>query len=188
MGYSHYLYRKQKLNRKVFKAFSEDVKKALYASGIPLSYRANGVKVDGFQADESVINFNGVGLNGHENFYMLANFEPTQYDIKDDDKYFCFCKTAEKPYDVCVVATLILAKLHFGDDVKVTSDGKKEEWEDGLQLAKKVLNGHLSMDLDDLGLTVYFKENTPPPPPKDPSITESEREALKKSELYDLIG
>ena len=47
---------------------------------------------------------------------------------------FNFCKTARKPYDTYVTATLIAALDHWGSDVvKVSSDGSIQEWEEGIE-------------------------------------------------------
>lgn len=49
---------------------------------------------------------------------------------------FMFCKTAYKPYDKYVTACLVLAKRHFGKDVKVSSDGEIKDWEKGIDLVR----------------------------------------------------
>ena len=54
---------------------------------------------------------------------------------------FNFCKTARKSYDKYVVACLILAKLCFGNDVKISSDGDLEDWEEGKELIENELGG-----------------------------------------------
>jgi hypothetical protein len=47
---------------------------------------------------------------------------------------FSFCKTAQKPYDICVVCALTLAKHYFKKDIKVSSDGDAKDWEMGVKL------------------------------------------------------
>ena len=37
------------------------------------------------------------------------------------------CKTVRKPYDLVVTAFLILAKYHFNNDIKISSDGDMED-------------------------------------------------------------
>jgi hypothetical protein len=49
-----------------------------------------------------------------------------------------FCKTARKPYDIAVTASLILAKKIFGDIIKVSSDGNWSDWESGQLLYESV--------------------------------------------------
>jgi len=51
---------------------------------------------------------------------------------------FWFCKTARKPYDKYVVATLILFKYYFGDKVELSSDGTSEEWHEGWELVEEL--------------------------------------------------
>ena len=77
---------------------------------------------------EGYFAFNGEdGPSGdlsHETFRWEAN--PVQPEWrKDEDFYFDFCKTAQKPYDAVVTAILIRAKEIYGNLLRVTSDG---EW------------------------------------------------------------
>lgn len=53
--------------------------------------------------------------------------------IGTDDKQYRFacCKTAYRPYDVVVTALLIAAKRHFGDAIRVNTDGEEKDWNDG---------------------------------------------------------
>jgi hypothetical protein len=118
-------------------------------------------------------------------------------DDEDKDKIFGFCKTAQKPYDVCVVACLILAKIHFGNDVKITSDGEVSDWEEGAKLVKKVTSYNFNMYQgkdyegkdDSRGFQVEMeKKVVPKPPEKDPEQVKKEQEEFKKSKLYELVG
>lgn len=71
------------------------------------------------------ISFNGIGDDGHETFALNRQAEDWN-----------FCKTARKPYDALVVATLIIANRanpHF----RWRSDGDPDDHEKGLILAKK---------------------------------------------------
>ena len=73
------------------------------------------------------MSFNGVGDGAHETFYI-------ELPSHDDG----FCKTAEKPYDMVVTASLILAKKIFGADISIKSDGKWTDWESGQLLYESV--------------------------------------------------
>lgn len=50
--------------------------------------------------------------------------------------------------------------MHFDSDIKVTSDGNVDDWQDGKELVQKVLKGKLDIEFDDgdegQGLVVYF--------------------------------
>jgi hypothetical protein len=48
-----------------------------------------------------------------------------------------FCKTEKSPYDIAVVAVLTIAN-HFAPGAwEIGSDGKAEDWEEGVELASK---------------------------------------------------
>lgn len=75
------------------------------------------------------LNVNGSGDNGHEDFVMREHWSENGGE---------FCKTARKPYDVVVVACLIVLKHYMGDDFKVGSDGFAQDWLAGLGLAQHI--------------------------------------------------
>jgi len=54
-------------------------------------------------------------------------------------KYFDFCKTAFKPYDLAVNAFLIIAKHYLGRDLIVESDGDIPQWIDAIELCQSNL-------------------------------------------------
>jgi hypothetical protein len=84
------------------------------------------------------IHFNGIGDNAHESFTF-----PPKIDIRaslhlppTESKYeFEFCKTANKPYDQCVTAFLLIAKQHLKDYIILKSDGMPEDWIKGNDMA-----------------------------------------------------
>lgn len=140
MGYTHYWYRKPKLEKNVFAQFSADVKKILEQADCPLSYYKDEEK-DGFVANTKVINFNGYGQDGHENVYFpLTMKEAYAGQMKGDGLLFSCCKTAYKPYDKYVTAFLILAKLYFQDNIKVSSDGEINDWKEGMDVVNDVFD------------------------------------------------
>lgn len=49
-----------------------------------------------------------------------------------------FCKTNMYPYDTVVTACLIILKHRLGDLIDVASDGRQDDWNDGLILARKI--------------------------------------------------
>lgn len=62
--------------------------------------------------------------------------------------YFDFCKTAFKPYDLAVIALLIIAKHYLQNKIKVHSDGTEEQWFDGKLLCQQELGYGLDFKLD----------------------------------------
>jgi len=101
--------------------------------------------------------FNGVGGDSHE---TLAIDRDDSHKIAGDGRMvsyykemwenkrsmFGFTKTAHKPYDLLVTATLILYKHHFGDAVSISGDGGPEGYQAGLDLVNETLKRNISMD------------------------------------------
>jgi hypothetical protein len=133
MGYTHYWYRKPKLDANNWDAFLLDVDKLIRNSGITVQYEADDAKPP--EVSAQLVRFNGVDGDGHETFYIER--EATGRDR--DGQVFAFCKTAQKPYDPLVCAVLVAAKKHFGADFKVSSDGDQTDWEEGLDLVDRLL-------------------------------------------------
>lgn len=82
--------------------------------------------------NENEIRFNGDGELSHETFSI----------DREGRGGFNFCKTAQKPYDLMVCATMNLYK-HFFPEVEVSSDGDHEDWEPSIELVKEVTGLHL---------------------------------------------
>ena len=79
------------------------------------------------------LEFNGTADEAHETFSLRDHWSKNEA--------FNFCKTASKPYDIVVVACLIVLQHYLGDELlEVGSDGDASDWEEGLQLAKITLN------------------------------------------------
>lgn len=117
MGYTHYF-----KGLTAGKAFSEAVE------GFARAAEAHGVTIRGGDGyDEPVFRPDLVWINGdgeegldHETFWVPA--EPD---------WFNFCKTARKPYDAVVVASLVWAILNEQDGWEsIGSDGTWEDWVD----------------------------------------------------------
>jgi len=75
---------------------------------------------------------NGKGDDGHEDFSLREHYS------QNLEQNFNFCKTAQKPYDVVVVACLAILKHRLSDLIEVSSDGDNSEWTDGVILARQV--------------------------------------------------
>lgn len=98
--------------------------------------------------------FNGLGELGHETFLLerKTQTEFTRHDgskytnePRENGKYFNFCKTARKPYDLAVCAILIIAKQHLNDHIIIHSDGEiNDEW----VFPKKFVQKHLGYGKD----------------------------------------
>ncbi len=123
MGYTHYWNFIEEPSREKFVEFAEGVKQLVATA------QEAGIEIADEEYGDDKIVFNGVGANSHETFFVSA-----------DGVDFNFCKTAQKPYDTAVTASLILAKKIFGDNIKVSSDGAWSDWESGQLLYESVYN------------------------------------------------
>ncbi|MBT7930200.1 hypothetical protein HN682_09925 [Candidatus Peregrinibacteria bacterium] len=92
-----------------------------------------------FQIDKELIMFNGIGDDGHETFYFP----------RDRNENFNFCKTAHKPYDICVQISLIVLKYYLKSEIDIKSDGENSDWQDANRICKPYLNQSFIMSLDD---------------------------------------
>ena len=81
--------------------------------------------------------FNAAPPDGYEDFYMAQEDFP--YVVDDDGLSFHFCKTRKSEYDQVVVAALLAAKICFGDDIVLDSDGDiaNESHADGVLLLEQ---------------------------------------------------
>jgi hypothetical protein len=121
MGYTHYWNFIEEPSREKFIEFAEGVKQLVATA------QEAGIEIADEEYGDDKIVFNGVGANAHETFFVSA-----------DGVDFNFCKTAQKPYDTAVTASLILAKKIFGDNIKVSSDGDWTDWQSGQLLYESV--------------------------------------------------
>jgi len=127
MGYTHYWKFKQKPTPEKFAEFVEGVKQITATAdeaGIPIGEEL-------YKSD--YVRFNGVDAGAHETFYIELPVGDERYDNS-------WCKTAEKPYDTAVTASLILAKKIFGEDIEIRSDGNWSDWQGGQLLYESVFN------------------------------------------------
>ena len=75
------------------------------------------------------------------------NGRPVCHDQRHVGKYFQFCKTAFRPYDLAVTAFLVIAKHHLGDRILVESDGTIAHWMDAVKLCQNVLGYGFDFEL-----------------------------------------
>ncbi|HBG27639.1 MAG: hypothetical protein A2Y10_10445 [Planctomycetes bacterium GWF2_41_51] len=75
--------------------------------------------------------------------------KPVYNDPKDVGRYFEFCKTAYKPYDLAVIICLIIAKHYLKEDILISSDGGIDTWRDGMLICQKILGYGLDFSLED---------------------------------------
>ena len=143
MGYTHYYTLGfPRADLKVLE-IAADVKSIIMASEIKIGDWTGkpGSKPE-FGPDE--INFNAMRPEDYENFRYPPLFE--QNHRTGIEEGFSFCKTARKPYDPVVCATLIAIKHHLGEYVSVRSDGdfdNPDEWGPAYELYARALGREL---------------------------------------------
>lgn len=148
MGYTHYWKKVGAIDEKRYKLALSKIRKLieLHKDNIPAGNTAGGYYSDCLNerlgdcgGDNPVskadyiddICINGLGDMSHETFFLPVN----GFDLEE----FQFCKTARKPYDVIVVACLVILKHYLGNSFKFSSDGDDLELEEGFNLARTVL-------------------------------------------------
>jgi len=78
----------------------------------------------------------------HETFRIERVMPPNSWDpAGKDGLHFDCTKTAYKPYDLTVTALLVAAKHHFGDRIRLSSDGEDGDWTEGKAMCQ-VLFGY----------------------------------------------
>lgn len=102
MGFTRY-WEFSGLDEEKFSDFSSVCKVLVDSINIPL---------EDITINERQVRFNGVDEDGHETFYFSL-----------DKSGFNFCKTNIKPYDEVVCGCLYIAKVIFGEDIRINQDG-----------------------------------------------------------------
>lgn len=140
MGYTHYWYKPLKIDEIAFKKFSDDVK-IIVAEVDKTKVKLAGIDGKGKPViEDDYVGLNGRGKDAFESFVIQQSVQPQSWQKLDSNGcIFDFCKTGRRPYDVVVAAILIAFKKHFGDAVKVNSDGDDSEWEDARELCYAAL-------------------------------------------------
>lgn len=123
MGYTHYWTQKRDLTTDEMGDFSSVVRRIIAASTVPIC-GGNGTGKP--TLNKNIVSLNGQGPNDdHESFVIRQKIEPDAWE---------FCKTARKPYDAVVIASLTVLAADYG--FEVASDGDVDEWEEGVTLAE----------------------------------------------------
>lgn len=150
MGYTHYWYIRKELPVEKWAAFKKDCEALLDADSAEGIVWSRKDKIFPYITDDLIV-FNGVGQNGFESFSFSRN-----HGLKESNKpEFNCCKTRQKPYDKYVVDVLILAEKHFGDLIRVKSDGHWPDVKRDRELEKereceKLFSTHISLSLPDV--------------------------------------
>lgn len=137
MGYTHYWQPKAPLTSSTFariKAAAEKVATIAW----------NEMEIDlcgpmGERGTDPEFTDTHISLNGQEGAPGERDLSHETFRIEADAaRDFNFCKTAMKPYDVVVTAILCLCEHYTEGKFGVSSDGAFDEWEAGLNLARRI--------------------------------------------------
>jgi hypothetical protein len=135
IGYTHYWKKTGKVDEKEYAGALLDIAKIVKSQEKLL---ANGVGEEGTKPNyTNGISFNGIRQFDEDNAHETFSIPKTASSLQEFD----FCKTAQKPYDV--VVTAVLTRLAEVKGIKVSSDGNPGDWNEGVQLASKVLKRKL---------------------------------------------
>lgn len=132
MGYTHYFSQQENIPQNSWDKICKDVKIILdhqQKEGVLLE--SNHPSEIMINKKAGYINFNGVGDDSHETFSITQE--------KHDN--FNFCKTNQKPYDLALVASLMVIEHHAPESFNIGSDGNIEDWQDAAKLNQNIL-GH----------------------------------------------
>ena len=152
MGYTHYFRTPKTLGKRAFKAFAKDCKQIVGFADFEMGLELAGPMGDGDpEITDEVVSLNGLGEDSHEAFHISREKEVEDWETPKNGLYFNFCKTAQKPYDPIVVAILIALKKHF-PKVIISSDGSKKDWEEGLEICKKLFVGDLDLEFKPISI------------------------------------
>ena len=145
MGYTHYYAVADLQGDMKIPEIAADVEAIIMASEIQIGNWSGESGSEPILGPDE-INFNAMHPENFEDFCYPPDFELNRSVLRPESKGFSFCKTARKPYDVVVCATLIAIKHHLGDYVSVSSDGdfdNANEWGPAYDLYFKALRREL---------------------------------------------
>ena len=160
MGYTHYWTISLGDDEETWgRALEAGIKIAL-ASPVPLRREYDE---DAPPALGDGIRFNGVGEDGHETFVIPANTVDGSAPRYPGQRTpgWDFCKTAQKPYDLIVVAVLATLTHYAPDSFSCSSDGWPTDWVDGVRFAREVTGAPIQIPegvLSDEGTTDSYKD------------------------------
>ncbi|HTE40304.1 MAG TPA: hypothetical protein VK629_05725 [Steroidobacteraceae bacterium] len=130
MGYTHYWAQKKDLTKEEWAELCEGASAmftGLMLGDIKLAHESDETDKPPTVSGTTIC-FNGVGQEGHETFLITRK--------RDKEDRYTYCKTDEKPYDVAVAAILAYLDSVHPDKWGTSSDGRTDEWEAGVKLAR----------------------------------------------------
>lgn len=162
MGYTHYYSQKREMTSEEFDGFAKDVERLIAAlpktisdfdenfgrGGYGYGPRSPDVLAvshddpDRPMVSKDAVSFNGAGYAdaNHETFQVVRLQDKSHYSFdKGKGETFNFTKTARKPYDALVCASLLALKSRAGSAWSISSDGDAGEWVASARFARYAL-------------------------------------------------
>lgn len=137
MGYTHYFEFKKPAKGKTSQAEKMYQKAIFECAKVTRYYSKTFGGLSGFSAHCEPKLYGGLNVNGSERVGSCEPLILREHLSQNGDGDFV--KTRQYPYDTVVTACLIILKHRLGDLIVVSSDGRQDDWNDGLILAQKVL-------------------------------------------------
>ena len=148
MGYTHYWYIGNRIPKSKWKKIKDDFLKVVKENQWDHTILST-TNEDKLTITDDKILFNGRNENGHEWFVLDRKLSAEQISYQnrvfhsessvEPCNNFFFCKTALKPYDICVVSCLIIMKKYLGEKIVVQSDGNISDWKEGKTKCQETL-------------------------------------------------
>lgn len=137
MGYTHYWSVKKAPKGKAAQIEKTYQKAILECAKVIRYYSETFGGLSGYSAHCEPRLYGGLKVNGSNRVGSCEDFVMREHFSENAE--FEFCKTRQYPYDTVVTACLIILKHRLGPMIDVSSDGRRDDWNDGLILARKVL-------------------------------------------------
>ena len=97
----------------------------------------------------------------YETFALPRVFSTDGYFSQNDEgRYFAFCKTAFRPYDLAVTTFLVIAKHYLGDKIDVSSDGEMQHWIDAVMMCETAFGYGNDFRLQNQGMQTVIETET----------------------------
>lgn len=148
MGYTHYMYlHKKEIPIDIWTDITLDFLKVLPKFKEYIDMETDE-KLE-ITADD--ISFNGIGEEAHETA-ILERVQSSNHPFSKG-KYFEFCKTARKDYDIGVMLLYMIAKKHLKEAITICSDGSNEPemWENAKIICHEELGYNKTWTFDQNG-------------------------------------
>lgn len=91
------------------------------------------------------------GCCAQDPFVVDRKFIVRPWDQLENERYFCYCETGFKPYDLAVTASLIRLKERLGNEIIISSDGLERGFEDAKRLCRELFGWHTRFELEKEG-------------------------------------